>query len=39
MLEFEEDGSGEGGYAKLASLEFIEKEMQLFREQAPRLTS
>ena len=34
MLEFEEDGSGEGGYAKPASPEFIEKEMQLFREQA-----
>ena len=27
MLEFEEDGSGEGGYAKPASAEFIEKEM------------
>ena len=35
MLEFEEDGSGEGGYAKPASAEFIEKEMQLFRDQAP----
>ena len=35
MLEFEEDGSGEGGYAKPASPEFIEKEMALFREQAP----
>lgn len=34
MLEFEEDGSGEGGYAKPASPEFIEKEMALFREQA-----
>ena len=34
MLEFEEDGSGEGGYAKPASPEFIDKEMQLFREQA-----
>ncbi|EHI48657.1 NAD(P) transhydrogenase, alpha subunit [SAR116 cluster alpha proteobacterium HIMB100] len=37
MLEFEEDGSGEGGYAKPASPEFIEKEMQLFREQAPEV--
>ncbi len=35
MLEFDEDGSGEGGYAKPASPEFIEKEMALFREQAP----
>ena len=37
MLEFEEDGSGEGGYAKPASPEFIEKEMQLFRDQAPEI--
>ena len=37
MLEFEEDGSGEGGYAKPASPEFIEKEMALFREQAPEI--
>ena len=37
MLEFEEDGSGEGGYAKPASPEFIKKEMQLFREQAPEI--
>ena len=37
MLEFEEDGSGEGGYAKPASAEFIEKEMQLFRDQAPEV--
>ena len=37
MLEFGEDGSGEGGYAKPASPEFIEKEMQLFREQAPEI--
>ena len=35
MLEFDEDGSGEGGYAKPASPEFIEKEMALFRDQAP----
>ena len=37
MLEFEEDSSGEGGYAKPASPEFIEKEMQLFREQASEI--
>ena len=37
MLEFEEDGSGEGGYAKPASPEFIEKEMALFREQASEI--
>ena len=37
MLEFEEDSSGEGGYAKPASPEFIKKEMQLFREQAPEI--
>ncbi|MDC3312212.1 Re/Si-specific NAD(P)(+) transhydrogenase subunit alpha, partial [Alphaproteobacteria bacterium] len=37
MLEFEEDGSGEGGYAKPASPEFIEKEMALFRKQAPEI--
>ncbi|MFT5503269.1 MAG: NAD(P) transhydrogenase subunit alpha [Gammaproteobacteria bacterium] len=33
-LEFEEDGSGEGGYAKLMSKEFIDAEMALFAEQA-----
>ncbi|MBX2825875.1 MAG: Re/Si-specific NAD(P)(+) transhydrogenase subunit alpha [Gammaproteobacteria bacterium] len=33
-LEFEEDGGGEGGYAKVMSKEFIEAEMALFREQA-----
>lgn len=37
MLEFEEDGSGDGGYAKPASAEFIEKEMALFRAQAPEI--
>jgi NAD(P) transhydrogenase subunit alpha len=37
MLEFDEDSSGDGGYAKPASPEFIEKEMQLFREQAPEV--
>ncbi len=36
MLDFEdeEDGSGEGGYAKVMSEAFIEAEMALFREQA-----
>jgi len=32
-LEFEEDGTGEGGYAKTMSQEFIDAEMALFREQ------
>ncbi|MES9855418.1 MAG: Re/Si-specific NAD(P)(+) transhydrogenase subunit alpha [Sedimenticola sp.] len=30
----DEDGSGEGGYAKVMSKEFIEAEMKLFAEQA-----
>lgn len=34
MLDFEEDGTGEGGYAKVMSKEFIEAEMALFAEQA-----
>ncbi|MEH6577221.1 MAG: Re/Si-specific NAD(P)(+) transhydrogenase subunit alpha [Amphritea sp.] len=35
MLEFdEEDGSGEGGYAKVMSKEFIDAEMALFARQA-----
>ena len=33
-LEFEESGEGEGGYAKVMSDEFIEKEMELFAQQA-----
>jgi H+-translocating NAD(P) transhydrogenase subunit alpha len=33
-LSFEEDGSGEGGYAKTMSAEFIAAEMALFAEQA-----
>lgn len=33
-LDFVEDGSGEGGYAKVMSKEFIEAEMALFAEQA-----
>jgi NAD(P) transhydrogenase subunit alpha len=35
LLDFDdEDGSGEGGYAKTMSAEFIEAEMALFAEQA-----
>jgi len=34
MLDFEEDGSGEGGYAKVMSKAFIDAEMALFAEQA-----
>lgn len=36
MLDFEEeeDGAGEGGYAKVMSEEFIKKEMELFALQA-----
>jgi NAD(P) transhydrogenase subunit alpha len=36
MLDFEddEDGAGEGGYAKVMSDEFIKAEMELFAEQA-----
>lgn len=36
MLEFEEDedGAGEGGYAKTMSPEFIKAEMELFAQQA-----
>ncbi len=34
LLDFKEDGSGEGGYAKVMSKEFIEAEMALFAEQA-----
>ncbi len=33
-LDFEEDGTGEGGYAKTMSKEFIEAEMKLFADQA-----
>lgn len=33
-LEFNEDGSGEGGYAKVMSKQFIEAEMALFAVQA-----
>ena len=34
LLEFDEEGSGEGGYAKVMSEEFIAAEMALFAEQA-----
>lgn len=34
MLDFEEDGSGSGGYAKTMSKEFIAAEMELFARQA-----
>ena len=33
-LDFKEEGSGTGGYAKVMSKEFIEAEMKLFAEQA-----
>ena len=33
-LDFEEEGSGEGGYAKVMSDEFIKAEMELFARQA-----
>ncbi len=33
-LEFAEDGTGEGGYAKVMSKEFIDAEMALFAQQA-----
>jgi H+-translocating NAD(P) transhydrogenase subunit alpha len=36
-LEFEEDGTGSGGYAKTMSKEFIDAEMALFREQAKEI--
>ena len=36
-LEFKEDGSGEGGYAKTMSKEFIDAEMTMFREQAKEI--
>lgn len=37
VLEFEEDGSGEGGYAKTMSKEFIDAEMAMFREQCKEI--
>lgn len=35
FLDFSEDGSGDGGYAAPSSPEFREKQLALFREQAP----
>ncbi|MEM6668616.1 MAG: Re/Si-specific NAD(P)(+) transhydrogenase subunit alpha [Pseudomonadota bacterium] len=35
MLDFEEAAGTEGGYAKPSSPEFREKQLELFREQAP----
>jgi len=37
MLGFEENGSGEGGYAKVMSEEFIRAEMALFASQAAKV--
>ena len=37
FLDFGEDGSGTGGYAKPSSPEFREKQLALFREQAPEV--
>ncbi|HCA38998.1 MAG: Re/Si-specific NAD(P)(+) transhydrogenase subunit alpha [Phycisphaerales bacterium] len=34
VLDFEESGEGEGGYAKVMSESFLEAEMKLFAEQA-----
>ncbi|MGF1489425.1 MAG: Re/Si-specific NAD(P)(+) transhydrogenase subunit alpha [Prochloraceae cyanobacterium] len=34
LLEFDEEGTGEGGYAKIMSKEFIDAEMALFARQA-----
>jgi NAD(P) transhydrogenase subunit alpha len=34
LLDFDEEGSGQGGYAKVMSEEFIAAEMALFAEQA-----
>ncbi len=37
FLDFEESASGEGGYAAPSSPEFREKQLALFREQAPEV--
>jgi len=34
MLKFEEEGTGEGGYARVMSEEFVKAEMELFARQA-----
>lgn len=36
-LEFDEDGTGEGGYAKVMSQEFIDAEMKLFAAQCKEI--
>ncbi len=35
FLDFDESGSGDGGYAAPSSPEFREKQLELFRQQAP----
>ncbi len=35
FLDFEEDASGDGGYAAPSSPEFLEKQLECFRKQAP----
>ncbi len=37
FLDFEEDASGEGGYAAPSSPEFREKQLECFRRQAPEV--
>eukprot|EP00004_Rigifila_ramosa_P017416 TRINITY_DN423_c0_g1_i1.p1 TRINITY_DN423_c0_g1~~TRINITY_DN423_c0_g1_i1.p1 ORF type:complete len:1070 (-),score=291.30 TRINITY_DN423_c0_g1_i1:106-3141(-) len=37
LLQFNEDGAGAGGYAKVMSEEFYQAEMRLFAEQAPEV--
>ncbi|HIP24796.1 MAG TPA: Re/Si-specific NAD(P)(+) transhydrogenase subunit alpha, partial [Rhodobacteraceae bacterium] len=37
FLDFTEDGSGDGGYAAVSSPEFREKQLELFRAQAPEV--
>jgi len=37
LLDFKEEGSGSGGYAKVMSEEFIKAEMALFAEQAKQV--
>ncbi len=37
FLDFTEDGSGGGGYAAVSSPEFREKQLELFRAQAPEV--
>ncbi len=37
LLDFEESGSGDGGYAAPSSPEFREKQLELFMQQAPEI--